>query len=278
MEYSVPTLSIVFMAVVAMVGIIIPAVLLLVFRKKYKANIPAFFIGCAVFIVFALIIEAFLHKLILPSAIGLKIQGNIWLFAVYGGLMAGIFEETGRFTAFKTLLRKKSGNDVNALMYGAGHGGFEAFYLLTVTMISYISMAVMLNTGMSGTMTAGATDEMTRKMLEATFASLANTPPASFLIGIVERMAAVALHISLSVLVWFAAKDKGRFWLYPLAVILHAVIDAIAVIITRNGLNVWIIEAVLYVITACLIIIARIVWKRSVSEQVNRSIISEAGV
>lgn len=108
MDYSVPTLSIVFMAVVAMVGIIIPVVLLLVFRKKYKANILAFFIGCAVFIVFALIIESILHRLILPSDIGLKIQGNIWLFAVYAGLMTGVFEETGRFTAFKTLLRKKT--------------------------------------------------------------------------------------------------------------------------------------------------------------------------
>ncbi|HYE68328.1 MAG TPA: YhfC family glutamic-type intramembrane protease [Anaerovoracaceae bacterium] len=278
MDYSVPILSIVFMAVVAMLGIVIPVVLLLVFRKKYKTNILAFFIGCAVFIVFALIIEAILHRLILSSAIGLKIQGNIWLFAVYGGLMAGIFEETGRFTVFKTLLRKKSGNDGYALMYGAGHGGFEAFYLLTVSMISYISMAVMLNAGMSGTVTAGVTDEMARKTLEATFTFLANTPPASFLMSIVERMAAVALHISLSVLVWFAAKDKGRFWLYPLAVILHAVVDAAVIIMARNGLNVWIIEAVLYVMTACCIIVARIVWKKSVSEQVNHSIINEAGV
>lgn len=138
-------------------------------------------------------------------------------------------------------------------------------------------MAVMLNTGMSGTMTASVTDEMTRKMLEDTLVFLANTPPASFLVSIVERLAAVALHISLSVLVWFAAKDKGRFWLYPLAVILHAVIDVVAVIMVRNGLNAWNIEIVLYMITACFIVIARIVWKKSVCEQVNRNIISEAG-
>jgi uncharacterized membrane protein YhfC len=107
MDYSAPNLSIAFMAVVAMVGIVVPVVLL-VFRKKYKADILAFFIGCAVFIVSALIIEAILYKLILSSAIGLKIHGNTWLFATYAGLTAGIFEKTGRFTAFKTILSKKA--------------------------------------------------------------------------------------------------------------------------------------------------------------------------
>ncbi len=264
MSYSVPALSIVFMVIIALAGIAIPVVLLLVFRKKYKANIMAFILGCAVFIVFAMIIEAMLHRLILPSPIGLKIQGNVWLLAVYGGLMAGTFEETGRFTAFKILLRKKLGNDGNALMYGAGHGGFEAFCLLTVTMISYITIAVMLNTGMSATLTAGVTDETAQKALEATFALLTQTPPPSFLISIVERIPAVALHISLSVLVWFAAKDKGLFWLYPLAVALHAVVDAAVVILSRNGLNVWIVEGVLYVMTACCIVISRFVWNKSV--------------
>ena len=52
--------------------------------------------------------------------------------------MAGIFEETGRFLAFKTVLRKKQGKDINALMYGAGHGGFEAAALLGITMINNI--------------------------------------------------------------------------------------------------------------------------------------------
>jgi len=277
MNFTVPTLSIVVMAIIALAGVAIPIVLLLTFRKKYKANILAFFIGAGVFVVFALLIEAMLHRLILPSAIGLKIQSNIWLYAVYGGLMAGIFEETGRFTAFKTILRKGNGNDGNALMYGAGHGGFEVFYLLTVSMISYISMAVMLNTGRAEALMAGVPDETARQMLEATLATLAHTPPAAFLISIVERLAAVALHISLSVLIWFAAKDKGRFGLYPLAVILHAVVDAAVVIMARNGLNVWTIEGALYVMTTCCVFVAWVVWKKSISSQVNPGIMADVG-
>ena len=265
MNYTVPSLSIVFMAISALVGIAIPVVLLLVFRKKFKASYLSFFIGCAVFIVFAMIIEAFLHRLILPSEIGSKIQGNIWLFAIYGGLMAGLFEETGRFTAYKTILRKKYANDGNALMCGAGHGGFEAFSMLTLTMVSYLSMAIMLNNGMSGTLTAGVQDETARKTLEASFAMLAQTPSASYMIGVVERICAVALHISLSVLVWFAAKDRGRFWLFPLSIALHAFVDAIAVVLSKNGTKAWIIEVVLYVMVACCVVLARVAWKKAAS-------------
>lgn len=274
MSYTVPTLSIVFMAIAALSGIAIPIVLLLLFRKKFKASYLSFFIGCAVFIVFPIIIEAFLHRLILPSEIGLKIQSNIWLYALYGGLMAGLFEETGRFTAFKTILRKKHANDGNALMYGAGHGGFEAFFILSLSMISYLLIAVMLNAGMSGTLTAGVHNETAMKTLEATFAMLAQNPPASFLVGIVERISAVALHISLSVLVWFAAKDKGLFWLYPLSIALHAFVDAIIVILPRYNLNVWIIEGVLGVMVACCVVLARAVWKKAASYQSGQNAVN----
>jgi uncharacterized membrane protein YhfC len=262
MQYTVPGLSIAFMAVAALAGVAIPVVLFLVFRKKFKADILPFFIGCAVFAVFALILEGLVHMLVLKSNIGLKIQGNVWLYATYGGLMAGIFEETGRFTAFKTILRKKRGKDVNGLMYGAGHGGFEAFYILVASMVSYIVMALMLNAGMADKLTAGITDQTTLQTLNATFASLSTTAPGTYLVGVVERLAAVALHISLSVLVWFAAKDKGRFWLFPAAVLIHALVDFIAVILARNGLNVWVIEGLVYVMSAVCVVIAVRVWKK----------------
>jgi uncharacterized membrane protein YhfC len=262
------------MVFAALAGIAIPVVLLLVFRKKFKASMLAFFTGCAVFVVFALIIEAFLHRLILPSAIGVKIQSSIWLYALYGGMMAGLFEETGRFAAYKTILRKKHGNDGNALMYGAGHGGFEAFYMLVFSMVSYIVMAVMLNTGMTDTLTTGA-DQNTLKSLETTFALLSQTPSASFLVGVVERISAVALHISLSVLVWFAAKDKGRFMLYPLAIALHAFADMVIVVLASTGLNVWIIEGTLYIIVACCVVLSRVIWRKAVSRQITRNAITE---
>jgi len=263
-NYTVPTLSIVFMAVAALAGVALPVALFLVFRRKYGADIPPFFIGCAVFAIFAMLLEALVHRAVLSSELGKEIQSRIWLFGLYGGLMAGLFEETGRYAAFKTVLKTKLGNNRNALMYGAGHGGFEAFYILVFSFVPYIVMAVQLNAGKAGSLTAGVTDEAVRQNLEATFAALAQAAPADFLISIAERIAAVAIHISCSVLVWFAAKEgRRRFWLFPLALLLHALVDAVAVVLARKGLNTLIIEGVIYVLAAGLAWVAAVVWRKS---------------
>ena len=106
MTGTVPTLSMVFMAVSILIGFGLPLAMFLYFRLKKKADILPFFVGCAVMLLFALVLEAMVHRVILGSSVGGKIQNNVWLYAVYGGLMAGLFEETGRFLAFKTVLKK----------------------------------------------------------------------------------------------------------------------------------------------------------------------------
>ena len=116
---SVPTLSVAFMALATLYSFAAPILLLIYYRKK-GADILPFFIGCIVFVIFALILESLMHQLVLKVLpVGKTILGNTLLYALYGGLAAGIFEETGRFLAFKTVLKKKLGNDRNALMYGA---------------------------------------------------------------------------------------------------------------------------------------------------------------
>ena len=44
--------------------------------------------------------------------------------------------------------------------------------------------------------------------------------------------------------------------LYPLAILLHTLANAVSVILTEYVSNMWIVEGVLYLITACLVIIA----------------------
>ncbi len=262
-QYSVPTLSIVFMAITAMFGIVIPVVLFLIFRKKYKTDIAPFFIGCAVFFVFAIILEGIINTLIFTSGVGKTIQGNIWLYGIIGGFMAGLFEETGRFTAFKTVFKKYRANDKNSLMYGAGHGGFEAFFILFFSMLSNIIISLMLNAGMTNMLTAGVTDEAMLQNLSNVYQTLSQTPSITFLIGTIERIGAVALHISLSVLVWFAAKKGGMcFWFYPLSILLHCLVNAVAVIMSKYVASLWLVEVMIYIMSACCALIALKVWKK----------------
>lgn len=96
-------------------------------------------------------------------------------------------------------------------MYGAGHGGIEAAILLSVTMIINAIFALQYNAGTPSVLGTASTAQQ-----------LIDTPSWYFLVGAVERIAAVIIHVSLSVLVWFAAKNGKRFWLFPLAIFLHS--------------------------------------------------------
>jgi uncharacterized membrane protein YhfC len=64
----------------------------------------------------------------------------------------------------------------------------------------------------------------------------------------VERISALGLHISLSVMVWLAISFRKPIWFW-LAVLYHAVIDGLAVLAMSFGVHVWLIEAGLLLIS-----------------------------
>ena len=258
----VSTLSIVFMVLNMLLGILIPVGLLLFFRKKYRATLKSFFIGCAVMLFFALILEQMVHVVVLGSKAGTIIQNNMWLYALYGSLMAGIFEETGRFLAMRFLLKKEHGNPHNALMYGAGHGGFEAMVLLTIGMINNLIYSILINLGQTQVLLAPL-DEAARGTLQAAFDTLIATSSWHFLLSPMERIGAIAAQISLSVIVWFAAAGKKcRIPLFLLAIILHGVLDAVAVIASKIGIPVLVIELLIWGMAVIYMLLAKHVWKK----------------
>ena len=96
MTGTVPALSIVFMIITCAISFGVPIALFIYLRLVKKADIYPFFAGCTVMLLFAFILESGAHSLVLSSPAGSAIKGNIWLYAIYGGFMAGLFEETGR--------------------------------------------------------------------------------------------------------------------------------------------------------------------------------------
>ena len=62
------------------------------------------------------------------------------------GFFPGLFEETGRFVAFKTLLRKRKQRETS-ISHGIGHGGFEVMLIIGLNLVSYIMMGLMINNG-----------------------------------------------------------------------------------------------------------------------------------
>lgn len=197
------------MAVLTVVG---PAAGML-FLRRQGGRWRDFWVGGAAFFLFAMVLEQILHTLVLRSPLGQVLQSNIWLYGLYGGLAAGIFEEVGRFLAFKLALRNRR-ERITALSYGVGHGGMEAFLVLGVTYLNNLYLSSLLTKG-----------EALAPELAAAVEGLAALPATIYLWAGLERVIAITIHMALSVLVFTAVNRPGKRWLFPAAIGLHAAAD-----------------------------------------------------
>ena len=239
----VPVLSIIFMFVSTLISIGLPVALFLVWRKKYGMKVVPMLIGVATFILFALVLQPIMHYFVLSpradGSIGL-IMTDPALYVLYAILAAGIFEETGRFIAFHIIKKKYSGYGTG-LSYGIGHGGIEAILLVGLAVLNSIILSFMINTNSSALLGLNPS-------VQTQIGVLITTEPLLFLTAGIERIIAVSLHISLSIFVWCAVKVKGKLWLYPAAILIHAVFN-IAPAMYQAGMirNVWLTEAVIFI-------------------------------
>ncbi len=221
----------------AVIAIIVPIAIAIIWKSWKHEKFTTILVGAATFVLFALILEKTIQNaLIFPTAMGLPdhaasqfINARPILWALLLGLFPGVFEETGRFVAFKTVLRNRR-NRETSISYGIGHGGIEVILVLGINYIVYIVYAVMINSGIF----QGVVDQVAaqapfqEEAIRALADQLASFSFADLGAGMFERVFAFLFHVGASILVFYAARDKGRLWLYPLAVLLHTALDSLA--------------------------------------------------
>lgn len=232
----------------AVFSVALPVVLLLVWRKKTGARTMPFFIGMLVFFLFAMVLERLLNSFVLQSAgaVSLFLRDHDIAYIIYAAVVAGLFEETGRFLAFKTVLRNHT-EKRTAVTYGIGHGGIE---IMLVLGLSYALMLAALLTNGSG----GA--------LGVYFSSAQLQTPGTVGLAVLERLFAMSAHVGLSVLVFFAVWDAQRLWYYPLAIWLHALIDVPAALWQRDLLPLWQTEAIVGVLSVVILLTGISVYRK----------------
>jgi uncharacterized membrane protein YhfC len=266
----VPTINMVFMGISAFIAIALPIVLFLFWRKTRGLKFIPLLVGAAVFVVFALILESLLHTIVLhpdPETGYIALTETPALYILYGCLAAGIFEETGRFIAFQLLKRRYSGVSTG-LSYGIGHGGIESILLAGLAMISNLVLAFLINSGSTEALAAlGPTGP---QIID----QLVTAPSALFMLAGFERICAMAIQISLSVIVWYAVTTPGKIWLFPAAIILHGLADvAAAYYQTTADVSIYLVEGSTFLMALILIVTAWNVHKKyKVVETVDRLI------
>ena len=257
----ISTGTLVFMILDLILGFAVPVCLAWWMIQKYKVRLSTILIGAATFIVFALVLESLVHRIVLSGERGALIQGKTLYYALYGGLMAGLFEETGRFLSMKFLMKKEPTTALPGLAYGAGHGGVEMLVVFGLSMISNLAMVVMINAGQLETIVSQTPAEA-QEQVRAAAAKLTELRAGDLLLGLWERISALILHLSLSVLVWAAVRKGGKWlWLFPAAILLHAGVDAQAVLLSKSA-SMPALEAIIFAESVAIAGIAYMVGRR----------------
>lgn len=251
----VETASFVLLIAGVVLWIAVPVAGALIWKVKKKEPVTSILTGAAAFLLFTLILEKPIQNVLaFPTAIGLSehavsrfLRANPVLLALVAGLFPGVFEETGRLIAFQTVLRKHR-NRETSISYGIGHGGFEVILILGLTYIQYIAYAVMINTGTFGAVIEQVASQAPEQLgnVESVVSLLTGFSFADLGIAFVERIFAVLFHTGASILVFYACRDKKRFWLYPVATVLHTGMDYIAALNIFNviSLSPWALEGI----------------------------------
>ena len=238
MEYSkVGTSAFIALGLGEVLFFLVPIGIALFWLIKKKEKITTVLVGAAVFFLFVVILDKPIQNVVIfPTQMGLPdhslsryINARPFLWAFLVGLFPGVFEETGRFLAFKTVLKNRK-NRETSISYGIGHGCFEVILYLGITYATYISYAVMINSGTFQIIVDQVAEQAPDQvdLLKTLANQIASLTFADIGLAFIERVFAVLFHIGASILVFYACREKKKVWLYPLAVILHTAMDFVA--------------------------------------------------
>ena len=160
---------------------------------------------------------------------------------LYGGLMAGIFEETARFISFKFIIKDK-----NLLKtYGIGHGGIEAILIGGISSLNSIVYAMLINKGGFQSIMEGAL--VPKEVISTIYDKFINSSSFMWAMPGVERLLAMLIHISLSIIVLYAVKER-KYIYYIIAILLHAIINFPAALYQVGVIkNLFVVEGILLV-------------------------------
>lgn len=209
-----------------LIMLIFPIVLIVFLTRKFSLSWKLALAGALTFIA-----SQFLHIPVVYGLTALFKNGvlsipDAWtaIFnAIALGLLAGIFEETARWILFKFSLKNVK-TWAEGMLVGAGHGGVEACLLGLLGILTLVNMVVMRNADLAALGVPAEQIELTRQQVDAFW----NSPFYTGFLGGLERIFAICLHLSLSIMVLYSVACKKPLWFW-LALLWHAIVDATAV-------------------------------------------------
>ena len=236
---SIPALSI---TIILMIAMTVCFFIYWRVKNKQQTNISYLIAGIVGFMVSARVLELGVHYfcIIMDNPVSRFITGSTIAYVIYGVTMAGVFEECGRHIVLKYNMKKNRTRE-NAVLYGIGHGGIEILGVILPSIITCLVVAIMF------TITNGPLDvalaslnitEETAAMALPTVKAAAAFDYGMMAMNVIERLFAMVLHISLTVIVFYGVVSGEKRYL-PLAIALHMLMDTFAALYQRGAVPLW---------------------------------------
>lgn len=226
--------------ILIMIGM--PILLWVYLTKKFNLNISLVWAGAITFILSQVV------HIPLNYALGLLKGGRgvaLWplpAMALVAGLSAGICEEVARYLALK-FWRKEARSWEEGVTFGAGHGGIESILLGSLVLTTFINMLILKGVGLEKLGLQGENLLRAKQQLEA----LWSVPWYVPLLGGLERIFAITMHIAWTLLVLQSIVRSNLIWLFY-AILAHTVVDGVAVFMKVKGYSTLLMEGVIFLL------------------------------
>ena len=239
--------------------IAIPVLFFVFWRRMHigQTHISYLIAGAIGFIVSARMLELGVHYfcIIQDNPVSRIINGSTAVFVLYGIIMAGVFEECGRYIVLKYIMKKNHSRE-NAVLYGIGHGGIEILAVVLPLMITYLAIAVLFSGGdVENALSSLKITEETAAAALPSVQAAAAFDYGMMVMNVVERLFAMLLHIGLTVIVFYGIRNAKKGFL-TLAILLHMLADTFPALYQRGVLPLWAVEVWAAVWMAVIAVIA----------------------
>ncbi|MGI5985861.1 MAG: YhfC family intramembrane metalloprotease [Clostridiales bacterium] len=203
-------------------SVILPIGMAVLFCVRNKNSWKPILFGALTFVVFQVFIRIPILEYAMSETEWFIIMSSTqpFLYALFLGSTAGLVEEGGRFLVMSQLMKKQR-STLDAIAFGVGHGGIEAILFVGIKAVGLL------------------------------LSPIEQAAPSEVFAAGAERLSAIAMQITFSVMVMKSVRERKYIWLL-LPFIIHTCVN-LGAALAISGVNIWIIE-VSFLLAAALMV------------------------
>lgn len=201
--------TIIMTIITLLITIVLPILGIIIIFRRDRTALKWAVVGALVFFIFQIAtrIPALNYLSLQPWYIK-NISSNTLMLAVFLAFTAGLFEEGGRYLAFRLVLEDRI-TWQRGLAFGIGHGGMEAIYLVGLPYVNQLVLYFSNGSSVLGTV-----------------------PSNTILLAGAERLLAMIMHVGFTMIVLYGVKRKKFIYLLY-AILAHGLVNAPTVLISN---------------------------------------------